>query len=202
MKLYHQANTRSARVRWLLAELDTPHETEIVDVFAGAGRRPEYQKIHPHGFVPALEDDGTVLIESAAICMYLVDRYGAGRDLAPPPGTIERGKYYEWMVYLPATADPALETIMFHTVFLPESHRIPQLVERAKKKWTSKIEPRITGAIVTSPYVLGDRFTAVDVMVASTLAWARMAGILGEAPEIGAYLARMAARPAFAKAFT
>ena len=81
-------------------------DVQPVDVFAGDGRKPEYQQaVHPHGFVPALEDDGVVLIESSAICMYLADRYGDGR-LAPKVGTIERGKYYEWMVYVPGDGRP------------------------------------------------------------------------------------------------
>jgi len=200
LKLYHQARTRSARVRWLLAELGVPYDLETVDVLSGAGRRPDYLKIHPHGFVPALEDDGTVLIESAAICMYLVDRYGGGR-FAPAPGTIERGKYYEWMVYVPATADPETETIMFHTVFLPESHRLPQLVERSKKRWRTKIEPRYAAAVEHSTFILGDTFTAADVMVASSLAWAQMAGVLGNDPRIARYFAKLSERPGFRDAF-
>src|SRR5215204_5844583 len=112
MKLYHQSRTRSSRVRWLLAELGVACDIQPVDVFAGGGRTAEYQQaVHPHGFVPALEIDGTVLIESSAICMHLADSYGEGR-LAPKVGTIARAKYYEWMVYVPATADPCLETIM------------------------------------------------------------------------------------------
>lgn len=201
MKLYHQPRTRSSRVLWLLGELGLEHEIEQINVFIGAGRSAEYQKIHPHGFVPALvEDDGTTLIESSAICMYLVDRYGGGKELAPALGTTDRGKYYEWMVYVPATADPQCETVMFHTMFLPEDKRVPMLVDRAKKVWSKTIEPRYHGALVRSPYVLGERFTAADVMVASSLAWARIAGMLSDDPVLGGYLERMAARPAFVAA--
>ena len=197
MKLYHQPRTRSSRVRWMLAELGVPCDVQPVDVFAGEGRRPEYQQaVHPHGFVPALEDDGLVLIESSAICMYLADRYGEGR-LAPKVGSKERGKYYEWMVYIPATADPVLETIMFNTVFLPEAKRLPQLVDRAKKTWTTKIEPRIKAGLGDSPFILGDTFSAADVMVAGALTWARMAQVLGDDPTITRYVEAMVARPAF-----
>lgn len=196
MKLYHQPRTRSSRVRWLLGELGVVHDVEHVNVFAGEGRKPEYQKVHPHGYVPALEDDGIVLIESSAICMYLVDRYGKGA-LAPPPGSKERGKYYEWMVYVPATADPVCETVMFHTVFLPETHRLPQLVDRSKKRWTKTIEPRYRDALSRSKYVLGDEFTAADIMVAHSLAWARLAGMLSDDPVVNRYLEEMATRPAF-----
>lgn len=199
MKLYHQARTRSSRVRWLLAELGVPHEIEVVDVFTGKGRAPEYLKVHPHGFVPALEEDGQILIESSAICMHLADRFGDGK-LAPPVGTPERGRYYEWMVYVPATVDPCLETIMFHTVFLPEDRRLPQLVERAKKTWTAKIEPRFKAALSAHRYVLGDEFSAADVLVGSALGWAKMTGALGDDPVLGRYLGSLAARPAFVEA--
>lgn len=202
MKLYHQPRTRSSRVKWLLAELGVPCDVQPVDVFAGDGRKPDYQQaVHPHGFVPALEDDGTILIESSAICMYLADRYGEGR-LAPKPGTIERGKYYEWMVYVPATADPCLETIMFHTMFLPEAKRLPQLAERAKKTWTTKIEPRFAAPLAKSPFILGETFSAADVLVAGALTWARMAGVLGDDPAIARYLEAITARPAFIEGHT
>ncbi len=197
MKLYHQPRTRSARVRWILAELGVPCDVQKVDIFAGEGRKPDYVKaVHPHGFVPALEDDGVVLIESSAICMYLADRYGDGR-LAPKVGSAERGKYYEWMVYVPATADPCLETIMFHTVFLPEEKRIPALVDRAKKTWASKIEPRFKAALEKSPFVLGETFSAADVLVGGALGWAKMANVLSADPVVGRYLEGIFARPAF-----
>lgn len=197
MKLYHQPRTRSARVRWMLGELGLTAQTEIqrIDVFTGEGRKAEYLAVHPHGYVPALEDDGGVLVESAAIVLYLVERYGAGK-LAPAPGSFARGKYYEWMVYVPATVDPCLETIMFNTVFLPESHRLPVLVERAKKKWVKTIQPHITRSLGDQPWILGDDFTAADVLVGSAVAWAQMAGVLDDEKLI-AYLDRAAARPAF-----
>ena len=200
MKLYHQPRTRSARVRWILAELGVPCDLQPVDVFAGDGRKPEYQSaVHPHGYVPALEDDGVVLIESSAICMYLADRYGDGR-LAPKPGTIERGKYYEWMVYVPATVDPCLETIMFHTLFLPEGKRIPQLVDRAKKTWSTKIEPRFIATLGKTPFILGETFSAADVLAGGALAWAKMAGVLGDDHTLLRYFEAMTTRPAFIEA--
>jgi glutathione S-transferase len=200
MKLYHSPRTRSSRVRWFLAELGVPCDVQTVDVFAGDGRKPEYiASVHPHGYVPALEDEGVVLIESAAICMYLADRHGHGR-FAPEAGSIERGKYYEWMVYVPATVDPCLETIMFHTMFLPEQKRIPALVDRAKKAWTSKIEPRFEAALAKSPFILGETFSAADVLAGGALAWAKMANVLGDGPAVTRYVAAIMARPAFVEA--
>ena len=199
MKLYHQDRTRSARVLWLLHELGMPCEIQRVDVFSGEGRRPEYQAVHPHGFVPALEDDGVVLIESSAICMYLADKHGTHR-LAPAVGTPARGKYYEWMVYIPATADPCLETIMFHTMFLPEEKRLPQLVEKAKKTW-SRVEKRFATSLGGSEWALGETFSAADVVLGSALAWAKMAGVFGGNAPLADYFERASSRPAFKTAY-
>lgn len=197
MKLYHQPRTRSARVRWTLGELGLASKTdiELVDVMSGEGRKAEYLAVHPHGAVPALEDEGGVLRESAAIVLYLVERYGGGK-LAPAAGTFARGKYYEWMVYVPATVDPVLETILMNTVFLPESQRVPVLVERAKKKWAKQIQPHISRSLGKQPWILGDEFTAADVLVGSAVAWAQMAGVLDD-DTLTEYLDRAAERPAF-----
>jgi glutathione S-transferase len=195
MKLYHQPMTRSSRVRWLLAELDAPHEVAQVDVFMGEGRKPEYRQVNPHGFVPALEVDGQVLLESSAICMFLADRH-LDKGLAPAHDSPLRAKYYQWMVYVPATCDPAIEAIMFHTRFLPEEKRLPALVETSKKKW--KVCERVLAeGIGAKPWILGDTFSAADVVVASTLGWARFAGVLSDDPTLAAYLERATSRPGF-----
>jgi glutathione S-transferase len=202
MKLYHHPRTRSARVRWMLGELGLSARTELeeVDIYGGGGRKPDYLAKHPHGYVPALEEDEGVLVESSAIALHLVDRYGEGK-LAPPMGTFERGKYYEWMVYVPATVDPCLETIMMHTLFIPEPLRIPVLVERSKKKWAKIIQPHLSRALANRPWILGEEFSAADVIVASAVAWSRMASVLDDATLIQ-YLERAAARPAFVEAYS
>ncbi len=195
MKLYHAPMTRSGRVRWLLQELEVPCEIVRVDVFAGQGRTPEHRAIHPHGVVPALEVDGRVLLESGGICLWLADVHGA-KGLAPPIDSPLRGPYCQWMVYVPATCDPALETILFHTRFLPEEKRIPVLVDRAKKQW-AVCERVIEAGLGDKPYILGDTFSAADIMVGSAVAWARFAGALGDSARLTAYAARLAERPAF-----
>jgi glutathione S-transferase len=185
----------------MIAELGLAARTEIeqVDIYGGAGRKPDYLALHPHGYVPALEDDGGVLVESSAIALYLVERYGEGK-LAPAPATFARGKYYEWMVYVPATVDPCLETIMFHTVFLPESHRVPALVERSKKKWAKIIQPHLARSLEKGPWILGEEFSAADVIVASAVAWSQFAGVLDD-PTLFTYLERASSRPAFKEAY-
>lgn len=198
MKLYHAPMTRSSRVLWLLGELGQTCEIAPVNVFIGEGRKPEYRAVHPHGYVPALEIDGETIIESGAICLYLADKF-AEKKVAPPHGSPLRAKYYQWVVYVPATPDPALETILFHTRFLPEERRIPVLVEQAKKKWAS-CERFFSANLGEKEFLVGDSFTTADLMVASSLAWARFAGVLGDTPNLARYLERMVERPAFKKA--
>jgi glutathione S-transferase len=195
MKLYHAPMTRSGRVRWLLGELGEAYELAPVNVYVGEGRKPEYRAIHPHGYVPALEIEGQTMVESSAMCLYLADRH-IDKGLAPPFQSPLRAPYYQFMVYMPATCDPQLEAILFHTKFLPEEKRIPALVEQAKKKW-AVAERFLAKALGDRQYLVGDSFTAADVLLGTTLAWAKFAGAAGDDPKLAAYLERMAERPAF-----
>lgn len=200
MKLFHMPRTRSDRARWMLEEIGVPHELVTVDVFAGQGRSPEHLTRHPLGHVPVLEIGGVTLIESAAICMHLADLHPEAK-LAPPLATPERAKYYEWMTFVPASVDPCLETIMFHTVFLPEDKRLPKLVESQRRKW-QKIEQYLVKRLDGQRFAVGDAFTAADILIASCLLWARMAGALSDSPVLAAYLAEHCARPAFARVYS
>lgn len=199
MKLFHMPRTRSDRVRWMLEEIGVPHELVEVDVFAGQGRSPEHLARHPLGYVPVFEIDGVRLIESAAICMQLADLFPDAK-LAPPVGTPDRAKFYEWMSFVPASVDPCLETLMFHTVFLPEAKRLPSLVESQRRKW-QKLERYLGQSLAGRTFAVGDTFTAADVLVASCLLWARMAGVLSDSEPLAAYLGAHCARPAFARTY-
>lgn len=200
MKLYHCPQTRSSRVLWLVHELGLDVELVPVNVFAGEGRKPEHRAVHPHGFVPALEHDGEIMLESEAMLLWLADLH-LDKGLAPALTSPLRARYCQWLVYPPATCDPALEKIMFHSRFLPENKRIPALVEQGKKTWAIA-EKVIERGLGDGPFMLGDTFTAADVSVGSTVAWARFAGALSDSPVLAAYLERCTSRPAFARAYS
>jgi len=89
IKLYYAPRTRSTRPRWLLEELGVPYELVRLDLGKGDHKKAEYLAIHPHGVVPALEDDGRVIIESLAICLYVADKFPE-KGFAPEIRTIER----------------------------------------------------------------------------------------------------------------
>lgn len=198
MKLYYAARTRATRPRWLLEELGAPYELVRVDLAKGEQKRPEFAKIHPHGAVPALVDGDVTLFESAAICAYLADKY-PDKKLAPAVGTGARGLYYQWMVYSIATAEPPVLKVFLNTVLLPEPQRSAAQAEEGRKQWND-IARVLTGAVGEKTWLLGEQFTAADVMVGSIVAWSSFMGLIEPFPVLQGYLKRVSARPAFQRA--
>jgi glutathione S-transferase len=155
-------------------------------------------KIHPHGAVPALVDGDLKMFESAAICMYLADKY-PDKGLAPKVATPARAAYYQWMVYSMATLEPPIIQIFMNTVMLPEEQRSAKAVEEAKKTF-STIADVLDQALAGKSFLLGEQFSAADVMIGSTLGWAQFMGVLEGHPTLQAYAARLSERPAFKRA--
>ncbi|MCK6555928.1 glutathione S-transferase family protein [Candidatus Binatia bacterium] len=198
MKLYHARQSRSIRPRWLLEEIGVPYELVTLDMSKQEHKAPDYLKIHPHGALPALVDGDLALIESAAICAYLADKYPEKR-LAPPVGSPVRGPYYQWIVYTIATMEPPLIDVFMNTVRLPEAERSPAKVEAGRVAW-KKVAEVLSGALQGKQYLLGNEFSTADVMVGSTLAWGQFLGLLEGFPVLQEYVGRLASRPAFVRA--
>ena len=197
--LYHSGQSRSIRPRWLLEEIGAPYELVTLNLQAGDQKKPEFLKINPNGAVPALVDGDVKLFESGAICQYLADKFPDKR-LAPPVNTPARGYYYQWIHFAMSTIEPPLLTLFLHTVMYPEAERIPQLVPPAREQLRAArtvLEQTLGGRT----FLVGENLTAADVMVASTLAWAQMIGLLDASlPNTAAYLGRCMGRPAFQRA--
>jgi glutathione S-transferase len=199
LTLYHSTQSRSVRPRWLLEEIGAPYELVRVNLAAQENKRPEYLRINPNGAVPALVDGDLALFESAAICQHLADRFPEKR-LAPPVGTPARGLYYQWNHYAMAAVEPPIVTLFLHTIRLPEAERNAKLVAEAHARLAPALDV-IEHALAGREFILGNDFTAADVMVGSTLGWARAFGMMDDArPNIASYVARLSARPAFQRA--
>jgi glutathione S-transferase len=198
MKLFYCQYTRAGRVRWMLEELGAPYELVRVALFQGEHRKPEFLAVNPSGAVPALIDGDLKLNESSAILMHLADKF-ADKGLAPALGTDARAEYYRWMVYIPATVDPALEAITLHTRILPEEKRIPALVEEGMRRW-GPIAKILEAAVDGPRYLVGDTFTAADVLLGSTIGWVAFLGMIGDYPKLAAYFEKVSSRPAFQRA--
>ena len=198
MKLYYAPQTRAVRPRWLLEEIGAPYTLVRLDMSKGEHKNPEYVKIHPHGAVPALVDGDVTMFESAAICAYLADKFPEKR-LAPPVGSPARASYYQWIIYSMATLEPPVLQVFSHTVMLPEAERSAAAVEEGRAKF-GQIAAVLTQALEGKSFLLGEQFSAADVMIGSTLVWGQMLGLLNEYPVLAEYVGRLASRPAFQRA--
>ena len=198
MKLYHSPRSRSVRPRWLLEEIGAPYELITLDMSQGQQKSPDYMKIHPHGAVPSLVDGDVALFESAAICMYLADKFPEKR-LAPAVGTPARGLYYQWMVYSMATLEPPVLQVFLNTVMLPEAQRSVAAAEEGRTKF-AEVARVLSQALTGKTFLLGEQFSAADVMIGSTLSWGQFMGLLNGHPVLEGYVKRLAARPAYQRA--
>jgi len=203
LRLYYAPQTRAIRPRWLLEELGAAYELVRLDLSAGEHKKPEYLKLNPNGTVPTLVDDDLILYESAAIVQYLADKY-PDTQLAPAVGTDARGKYYQWIHYAMSALEPPAVTIFLHTTGTPmgrpQHERIPQLVPEARAQLATAVKV-VDDALAGKPFILGDAFSAADVMMGSMLGWCMLLGMIGDdATNVQAYVARLGTRPAVARA--
>lgn len=200
MKLYFVPKTRATRPRWMLEELGVPYELKVLNVAQGENKLPEYLSVHPLGSVPALEDGDVKLFESAAICQYLADKFPE-KGLAPKPGTPERGEYYTWMMFCMTTVEPPLTDIFYNTVMLPEAQRNAATAEKGRKRFAEVarvLEARVGGR----EFLVGDSFTAADLLLSSMIGWAGMMGVTSDFPVLQEYARRHLARPAAKRALS
>jgi len=192
VRLYYMPRTRSSRVLWMLEEIGEPYElTEI----AGADRRSDtHLGRHPLGRVPALElEDGTVMFESAAICLQLADLY-PNAELAGAPGSAERALVYQWVLF----AMTELEGPLFRWL----RELAEGVVESASRERFAAAAAALEAALDGRDWVLGERFTVADVLCASILEGADSRQLLQAWPGLRAYVERGTARPAYARAAT
>lgn len=205
MKLYFVPKTRSTRPRWMLEELGLPHDLVRMDPKKGDTQHPEYLKLNPLGHVPTLVygTDGAehVLYESAAICLQLADQYPE-KGLAPALGTPERGLYYQWMFYAMTELETAILTVLLNTLYLPEKRRDPEEAEEGKTRLL-KAARVLDAHFLDRSFLLGEKFSAADVVMCSVLSWARWLGHFEEGfPNVEQYIDRCMARPAAKRALS
>ena len=196
MKIYHVKGTRSVRVIWLCAELGLPYEVETIDFSPAFRNTPAWRAKSPTGKVPAMEDDGFAMFESGAMVQYVLDRYGNGR-LRPQPGTPSGARFLQWCWFAEATFARPLGDIIHHTVFKPEAERIPAVVVDARGRALTCLDA-VNETVTTNSYLLGDDFSAADIMMGYTLMLAKRVGVLADDhPPASAYYERLQARAGF-----
>jgi glutathione S-transferase len=185
---YHAPNTRSFSIRWLFEELgNPPHELKVLNFKKAEHKSPAYLAINPMGKVPTIVHGKTVITESAAIAMYLADLF-PDRNLAPATGDPQRGTYLRWIIFNQAAVEPA---ICDHA--LKREPGPPSMLPYGT--YAETIEA-LAGALAKGPFILGERFSAADVVVGSGVRWMLMFNLLPKRPEFTGYAERLSARPA------
>jgi glutathione S-transferase len=191
-RLYFMPRTRSNRVLWALNEIGAPFELTLV---ASEERRsPEHRARHPLGRVPAFElDDGTMMFESAAICLQLGDLHPES-GLLPPPGSAARGLVYQWVMFgMTELEAPLYRWIGDMRGGASDSPAATRFAEAAEA---------IAAALDGQMWLLGDQFTAADIVCVGVLGSAASRGLLEPWPVLADYVKRGEARPAHVAAVT
>jgi glutathione S-transferase len=198
MKLYGHPNSRATRALWALEEVRAEYDYVHVDLKTGQGRSDSYLAINPAGKVPTLVDGDLVITESAAICLYLGDKFPES-GLLPPIGSTERAECYRWISFAISELEQPLWTIAKHRFVLPEEKRVSAILQTAF--WEFSIAAGIlTKGIADRPYAAGEKFTAADILLGHTLAWARSTRIELGHDSLNVYADRILDRPALERA--
>jgi glutathione S-transferase len=192
LTLYHASPSRSSIVLWMLEEIGEPYDVKLLKLSAGDNMKPDYLAINPMGKVPALKHGDTVITEVAAICTYLADEF-PDKKLNIPVGTPKRGVYLKWLFFGPGCMEPAV------------IDRAAPRKEEARRAMLGYGDFDTTMNVVAKavekgPWLMGDQFTAADVVIGSNIRWGTIFKLIPERKEFLDYAARVAARPAAQRA--
>jgi glutathione S-transferase len=199
MKLYHCARARSVRVLWLLEELGLDYELETMPFDPKALQAPDFLEVSPLGKVPVLIDGATHMSESVAIVQYILNKYADGA-LEPDEDDPEYGKYLQWLHFGESTLMGPIGTISLNRFILPEGERDERAVERAVRQ-LSRYTQTVEDALEGRDYLMGDEFTAADIVVGYAYFAMRLFRVFPkDYPNVTAWFERLMARPAYQKA--
>ena len=192
LTLYHAAPSRSSIALWMLEEVGEPFDIHLLSFKKGETRTADYLKLNPMGKVPALKHGDVVVTEAAAICTYLADAFPQAK-LNVPIGDPRRGIYLKWLFFGPTCVEAAIMDRSF-----PRAGEPPrQALGYGDHESVINV---LSEAVQKGPYLLGEQFTAADVVIGSGLRWGMMFKGIPERPEFVAYAGRMAERPAAKRA--
>lgn len=198
LTLHFAPNSRAGRIMWLLEELELPYELNKMAFHPKDLKSDEHRARHPLGRIPVLEDGDVSIYESGAIVEYILEHHKNG-GLKPAVADAMYPEYLQWFHYCEGMVMPPINTIVVHTLLLPEDRRDATVLGQAQRLLTKAMGP-IEDALEGRDYLIGD-FSGADIMLGHSIFMAnRMGCITDDMPKLKAYVARVAARPAFDKA--
>jgi len=188
---FHAPNSRSGITRAMLEELGAPYDMVALNLKAGEQRTPDYLAINPMGKVPAIRHEDVLITEQPAILMYLADLYPE-KNLAPPMGDPLRGAYLRWMVFYGSCFEPAMMD------FSQKREPVPPM-QCGYGDYDSVMRVLAT-QLQRNPWLLGERFSAADVLWGGALNYGLMFKLVPDWPVFRDYAQRVQARPAIRRA--
>jgi glutathione S-transferase len=192
LTLYHAVPSRSMVTRWMLEEVGEPYDVHLLSLSKGENRTADHLVINPMGKVPALRHGDVVITENAAICTYLADAFPKA-GLSVPIGDPRRGTYLKWLFFGPSCIEPAMTDRAFPRKEEPRRAALGY----GDLETTMDVTAKGVGA---GRYLMGEQFTAADVVIGSTLRWGLLFKLLPERPEFVAYVGRLNERAAIKRA--
>jgi len=196
MKLYGFEKSRSFRIVWMFKELNIKYEYTPIsprhDLFSDW-----FLKINPAGKVPVLVDDNLVLTESAAILTYLGDKF-PDSNLVPECGTKQRAVYNQWCYFALSELEQPLWLLHKHRFIFPKKLRVSAIKESALWEFQQQLKI-LTLGLQNKPWIMGEQFTAADILIGDILGWAQNNNIDFQSPSINNYFNRLSKRSAYQK---
>jgi glutathione S-transferase len=192
LTLYHAPRSRSSVALWMLEEIGQPFGIHLLNLKKGDNREHPYLDVNPMGKVPALKHGDAIITEVAAICCYLADAFPEA-ELNIPIGDPRRGPYLKWLFFAPGVVEPAI----FDRAF-PRAGEAPRAALPFGDFDTAMNV--LAKAVTPGPFLMGEKFTAADVVIGSQLRWATIFKLIPERKEFTDYMARFADRPAAKRA--
>ena len=200
LKLHFAPNSRAGRIVWLLEELELPYDINKMSFHPRDLKSDEHRARHPLGRVPVLEDGDVSIFESGAIVDYILERHKNG-GLKPAVDDPRFPPYLQWFHYCEGMVMPPVNTVVVHTLLLPEDRRDAVVLGQAKRLLTKALEP-VDEALAGKDYLIGD-FSGADIMLGHACYMAnRIGSVSDDMPHLKGYVARLSARPAFQTAIT
>lgn len=165
IQLYHfSMQDRSDRVRWLLEEMQVPYENKTLNIASGELKSANYLKLNPMGRVPTIVDGEVVLFESAAICMYLADKYSLGK-LAPKFDDPTRADYTKWMIWSVGSLECVVARMFTHT----KNEEEKKITHAYVKEQCEILLKPLLEVLSKQEYILKSGFSAADIMLAAII---------------------------------
>jgi glutathione S-transferase len=195
LKLYGQYRSRAFRVAWLCKESNIPyeHHNVTIGVEGATCKEPWYAALNPNLRVPTIDDDGVVVWESAAINLYLAEKY---RSPLWPKDAAGKARMLQWAFFIANDVEQPMIDVMRHRVLLPPEKRNAAVADQAERSLLPKLTV-MEDYLAKQRFFSGDAWGMADFMVASVTysMWINKFPLLGKFPKLKAWLDASVERP-------